>query len=322
MNKLILTTIITILMLNIIGYVAKSPNDNVASSESQSEQTMVETQATSDSNLTIYDETATGIPLKTQYPQTMEVSATGSGEGVGVFFKFKPQKNALDQAEVHFFFPTGAKTATEIESFVTDSNGLIANNSWTLVKEATPPEDLMYLWVKKIITFSTDQEMMGHILLGETNNQAVQVILLYSAEMSENYWSDAKIVLDNVEFASNLLKGTDETSSERSMYELLPFPENANLVGDDPQEMALAIFGVSEPVEGNFQEQVSLVEETDSQAIVMLTQTGLADDSVEGTRYWLEFVRQGQKWQLNWTGRQVRCYDDRGSQIWSKNSCI
>jgi hypothetical protein len=322
MNKLILTTITTILILNMMGCATQSSNDNVTSSESQIKQIAGATQETD--NLTIYDETATGIPIKTQYPPKMEVSAIASGEGVGVFFKFKPQNNALDQAEVHFFLPRGAKTATEIESFVTDTNGLIANNGWILVPEATPPQDLLYPWVKKIMTFSTAQEMMGHILFGETNNQAVQVILIYPAQMSQNYWSEAKIVLDNAEFVASLLpiNGDEEPSSDHSMYQSLPLPETNKLVGDDPQQITLELFGVSEPVEGNFQEEVSLVEQTDSKAIVILTQTGLADDSVEGTRYWLEFIRQGQKWQLNWTGRQVRCYPDRGSQTWSTNSCI
>ena len=70
-----------------------------------------------------YNETAKGIPLKTQYPTIMEVSSMGSGEGVGVFFNFKPQGNALDLAEVHFFFPTGAKTASEVESYLRGTNG-------------------------------------------------------------------------------------------------------------------------------------------------------------------------------------------------------
>jgi hypothetical protein len=207
MQKLISTAITTILVVNIVGCTTLS--------KSNPEQTIIETQefvTDSKENLVTYDETAQGIPIKTQYPPTMTVSGMGSGEGVGVFFKFKPQGNALDQAEVHFFLPAGAKTAAEIELFVTDANGLIANNGWTLIKDATPPQELMYSWVKKIITFSTAQEMMGHILLGETNNQAVRATLLYPVEMSEAYWPDAKILLENVQFESNLLpiKATDE----------------------------------------------------------------------------------------------------------------
>jgi hypothetical protein len=80
------------------------------------------------------------------------------------------------------------------------------------------------------------------------------------------------------------------------MYESLPLPENEDLVGDDSRKIAVNVFGIAEPVEGNFQEQVLLADQSEKKAVVTLTQTGLPDDSVEGTRYWLEFIRNGQKW--------------------------
>jgi hypothetical protein len=113
-----------------------------------------------------------------------------------------------------------------------------------------------------------------------------------------------------------------KTDLDRSLYKPLPLPDNANLVGDDPEKIAVDVFGITEPFEGNFQEQVALLEKTDDRVIVTLTQIGLPDDSVEGTRYWLEFIRnEQQKWQLNWSGRQVRCYSGRGSQMWSMKNC-
>lgn len=150
-----------------------------------------------------YDEA--NIPLKTLYPATMKVSSSGSGEGVGIFFTFKPQGNALDDAEISFFFPKGSATAADFEKFVTGSNGLIENNGWKLDKQTTDISQFPYSWVKKVIHFSTDKEQSGRILLGETNSQAVQVILLYPAEMSEAYWPSAKTILENVEFKNELL---------------------------------------------------------------------------------------------------------------------
>ncbi len=103
----------------------------------------------------------------------------------------------------------------------------------------------------------------------------------------------------------------------------MPLPEDVNLIGNDLKQIALGIFGMSEPVEGNFEEKVSIVEKTDNRAILTLTQTGLLDDSVEATRYWLEFIRNDQnQWQLNWSGRQIRCYSGRGSQIWDVKNCL
>jgi membrane-bound inhibitor of C-type lysozyme len=160
------------------------------------------------------------IPLKTRYPATMKVSSGGSGEGVGIFFTFKPQGNALDEAEISFFFPKGSATAADFEEFVTGANGLIENNSWKLDSQTTDTSEFPYSWIKKIIHFSTDKEQSGEILLGETNGQAVQVILLYPAEMSEVYWPSARIILENLEFKDELLPiGTKQDRSSAISYQ-------------------------------------------------------------------------------------------------------
>ncbi|MBE9160603.1 hypothetical protein IQ265_27835 [Nodosilinea sp. LEGE 06152] len=113
--------------------------------------------------------------------------------------------------------------------------------------------------------------------------------------------------------------GEEDTGGDRSAYSEIPVPEGA--VGADPTEVALATFGSTEPGEGNFEEEAELVEQTDEQALVILTQTGLADDSVNGMRYYLEFVPEGDQWRLDWAGRQVRCQVDRGSQEWTTDLC-
>jgi hypothetical protein len=332
MKEQILTIITTsLLMANLSACNPQKTSEDVNKAESNLNETAVETQPSmqmSQGNLQTYDETANGIPVKAKYPNTMDVLGTGSGEGVGVFFNFKPQGNALDQAEIHFFLPAGAKTATEVETYVKSPNGLMASNGWTLVKGATPPQELIYPWVKKIITFSTDQEMMGHILLGEINDQGLQVILLYPAEMADAYWPAAKTVLESAEFDSNLLpiKSTDEELSVdnglgRSVYQQLPLPQDAKLIGVEPKQIAVDLFGISEPVEGNFQEEILLTKQTNTEAIFNLIQTGLPDDSVAGMRYRLEFKREGEKWRLDWAGRQLRCYPNRGSQIWGTENC-
>ncbi len=106
---------------------------------------------------------------------------------------------------MHVFLPAGAQTAAEVEQFVVGPNGFMASNDWTAVQEATPPQKLFYPWVKKVITFSTDKEMMGEILLGETNGQGLRVTLLYPAEMSDAYWPAAKPILENLTFKADLL---------------------------------------------------------------------------------------------------------------------
>jgi hypothetical protein len=156
--------------------------------------------ATSQSGLKTYDDPV--MAIATKYPSNMTVDANCAGEGCGYFFKFTPQKNALDDAEVHIFLPAGAKTAAQAEMGLND---LIKSNGWTVAPQATSPQEWKYPWVKKVITFSTDKEMAGHILIGETNGQGVRVTLLYPAEMSGSFTPAAKTILDNLKFKADKL---------------------------------------------------------------------------------------------------------------------
>ncbi|HIK46733.1 MAG TPA: hypothetical protein IGR64_17940 [Leptolyngbyaceae cyanobacterium M65_K2018_010] len=107
----------------------------------------------------------------------------------------------------------------------------------------------------------------------------------------------------------------------RSAYSEVALPAADTLVGDDPQQIALATFGMTDPGEGNFAQEVAVVDQSNSQAVVALTQTGLLDDSVAGMRYRLEFVTEGSQWRLDWAGRQVKCQPNRGSQDWTTDLC-
>lgn len=167
------------------------------------------------SNLLTYNETANGIPVIAQYPDTMEVFGSGSGEGVGVHFSFKPQGNALDDAEIHVYLPFGASIVADQLPFVTGPNGLMESNGW--IMEGDPQDgsdDFPYDWVKTVIAFSTDQEQSGYILLGESGGQVIQVSLLYPSEMADAYWSSARPVLDTLEFDDSLLPITPAEEGE------------------------------------------------------------------------------------------------------------
>ena len=170
-------------------------------------------------SLQTYDETAKGIPVTAQYPKTMEVFSTGSSEGVGVFFTFKPQAAPMDRAEVHVFLPSGTSTVAELEPFVTGSGGLIENNGWIIGgvdnAEVFPySEEFPYSWVERVVNFKTDMEELGLILLGQTDGQAVQGTLLYPSAMADAYWSDAKTVLDSLEFNAELLPISQSSQGE------------------------------------------------------------------------------------------------------------
>jgi hypothetical protein len=164
---------------------------------------------TAQSGLMTYNGPAENIPVTAQYPDTMEVMGTGSGEGVGVFFTFKPQGNALDDAEVHVFLPANTSDTGDLMEFITGPNGLIENNGWSLDNtRADNVADFPYPWVEMVFDISTDMEQSGHIVIGQSNGQAIQVTVLYPAEMADAYWASARPVMDSLEFDPDLLPVT------------------------------------------------------------------------------------------------------------------
>jgi hypothetical protein len=155
--------------------------------------------------LQIYDEPS--LAIRTEYPDTMEVLGTGSGEGSGFIFSFKPRGNTLDKAKVHIFLPSGAATAAAQEPFVTGPKGLLENNGWKKEGETTDTAEFPYGWVRKIISFSDsgNKGMGGKILLGEVNVQAVQVILYYPKDRSNEFLTNANLILGKLHFKSDKL---------------------------------------------------------------------------------------------------------------------
>jgi hypothetical protein len=112
-----------------------------------------------------------------------------------------------------------------------------------------------------------------------------------------------------------------ESAAGRGAYSEVPLPPEDQRVGASPEEIALAAFGMDDPGEGNFTQEVTVDEQTATDAVVTLTQTGLLDDSVNGMRYRLEFTAADNQWEMVWAGRQVRCQPNRGSQEWSTELC-
>jgi hypothetical protein len=182
-----------------------STRENLASDAPATSEAVASDQDAESGFLT-YDETGMDIPVTARYPDSVEVSGMGSGEGVGVFFTFKPAGNVLDDAEVHVFLPAGGSSAAEIASFVTGPGGLIENNGWSIegTRPAAVPE-FPYPWAETVFDISAELGQSGHILLGQTAGQAVQVTLLYPTDMAEEYWRVAKPILDSLQFDGSLL---------------------------------------------------------------------------------------------------------------------
>ena len=109
---------------------------------------------------------------------------------------------------------------------------------------------------------------------------------------------------------------------EYAAIDLKKLSVSTSLIGSNPQAIAIAVFGIKEPIEGKFRQTVELTPAGDRRAIIILTQLGLPDDSVRGLRYRLEFQREGTSlWRMIWAGRQQTCWPGRGHQDWRTDSC-
>jgi hypothetical protein len=122
-------------------------------------------------------------------------------------------------------------------------------------------------------------------------------------------------------------EATATSAETRDAYDPIALDEFApaeTLTGEQPKAVALSAFGV-EGAEGNFSQEVTVNYPQPDRAIAILTQTGLADDSVAGMRYRIELVPADSadaQWQVTWAGRQYQCQEGRGHQDWSTELCL
>ncbi len=188
---------------------AKSPaapaKKETAKPESLAKEHGKEPPAKAENKLKTYDEP--GMPIRAEYPDNMQLQGTSSSEGCGFNLTFKPQGNALDKAEIHIYLPRGAATAAAQEPFVTGPNGLLANNGWEKESETKDTGKFPYGWVRKIISFADpgNKGMVGKILLGESNGQAVQVALYYPSDMANDFLNNANLILGKLHFKGDQL---------------------------------------------------------------------------------------------------------------------
>jgi hypothetical protein len=120
---------------------------------------------------------------------------------------------------------------------------------------------------------------------------------------------------------------SDRVPTERQNYQPISLTEIAPnaLVGNNPKAVALSAFGNIDS-EGGSQDVIVDYPQRD-RAIVTITQTGVADDSVGAIRYRVELqqnpaARAGKQWKIIWAGSQVQCHPERGHQDWSTERCL
>ncbi|MGK7938904.1 MAG: hypothetical protein AB4062_01840 [Crocosphaera sp.] len=116
-------------------------------------------------------------------------------------------------------------------------------------------------------------------------------------------------------------KAVDLTEDTYKSVELTEI--DGELTGSDPEAITLALFGTKEPVEGDFSQEVKVLQKEGFNQTVMFTQLNLPDDSVRGIRYQLkfEFDQSIGKWGLTQAGRQQSCYRGDSGTDWTSNEC-
>jgi hypothetical protein len=120
---------------------------------------------------------------------------------------------------------------------------------------------------------------------------------------------------------------SDRTSAARQNYKSISLAEIAPnaLVGNEPKGIALSAFGNIESEGGS--QDVTVDYPQRDRAIVTITQTGVADDSIRAIRYRVELLRNqsaqaSKQWKIVWAGSQVKCHPGRGHQDWSTKLCL
>lgn len=119
--------------------------------------------------------------------------------------------------------------------------------------------------------------------------------------------------------------GTTEGRSQYKTISLQDIKPAESLKGTDPKAIALKAFGQIESEGGS--RQVEMTNPQPDKAVVTITQTGVADDSIGAIRYRVEFVstsgtaQTGKQWQMVWAGSQQKCHVGRGHQDWSNEIC-
>lgn len=105
---------------------------------------------------------------------------------------------------------------------------------------------------------------------------------------------------------------------------LTQLTKNEVLIGEEPKAIALAAFGDVDSEGGSRDVKVEYPQS--DRAVVIITQTGVADDSVRAIRYRAELVptsksQTGKQWKIVWAGSQFTCQPGRGHQDWSIKLC-
>lgn len=153
------------------------------------------------------------------------------------------------------------------------------------------------------------------------------VVMVLSA-CSESYsYTIEKVEVPIVKERRSQTLAVSDNQQSREDYKaiaLAKLGKGNELQGSTPKAIALRLFGNTKPESGK--SEIS-IETNFPSAVAIVTQTGIADDSVRSIRYRAEFIATSatvppdQTWSLVWAGSQFKCQQGRGHQDWSSKLC-
>jgi hypothetical protein len=91
--------------------------------------------------------------------------------------------------------------------------------------------------------------------------------------------------------------------------------------GPDPEALARQVGGPTEAGEGRQRTVVETLRRRNRHAVVLVTTTDAADDSIRDVRTRVALMRGEEGWVVASVGTQVRCQRGRGHQEWSAEAC-
>lgn len=115
-----------------------------------------------------------------------------------------------------------------------------------------------------------------------------------------------------------------QEDNPRSNFRVLDIGEfiSRNRIRDcNPKAVAIKLFNTPDEGEGNRSEEISVSYLAGGEAVIVHTNLGIADDSVNGMRYRIELQNNQNQWEIIWVGLQTKCQQNRGHQDWSDGLC-
>lgn len=110
-------------------------------------------------------------------------------------------------------------------------------------------------------------------------------------------------------------------SEPNSEGEFLRCEGSQSLDLSDPTLLGLCVAGFPN-LDGAQPGEVRTYRIDDQNMVVVVTQDGMADDSLAAQETRIDILKQGDTWTILWVGQRWKCRPNRGHEDWGTDLCI